>query len=172
MSGRDSKPKKPAPRLPTFIGRTQAMSSGGPGSWEATSIGFTLVSCIVACAGLGYWLDSHFKTSFWLPVLFLVGVIGGFREMFVILGRISKEQEAKKQQQRESVRPAPIPPREEDEVALEPQSRERIFKVPPPPVPGSTPVADGKVDAESDEPESVDALIERLLQDEKSDDEK
>lgn len=135
------------------------MSSSGSSGWEATTIGFTLVGCIGACSGLGYWLDSHFKTAYWLPILFLVGVVAGFREMFVVLGRINKEQELKKQADREKVRLAPTPTRT-DEPGAQPPTRERIFKVPPPPQAGDQPTA-----AKAGQPESVDELIERLLQD-------
>lgn len=161
MSDRDTEPKKPSPaRFPSFLGRTRAMSSGGSSGWEATTIGFTLVGCIAACSALGYYLDSRFGTNYWLPILFLVGVVAGFREMFVVLGRISREQEQKKREKQEKVRLAPHPTFGAE--IIESQARERIFKVPPPPIAGQKPV-----EAAKDEPESVDELIERLLEDEK-----
>lgn len=161
MSGREPEPKKTAPpRLPGFSGRIRAMSSSGSSGWEATTIGFTLVGCIGACSGLGYWLDSHFKTNYWLPILFLVGVAAGFREMFVVVQRLNKQQEQRKLEEREKVRMAPTPTQPDQPTAEEPPTRDRIFKVPPPPLAGEKPVK-----AESDEPESVDQLIERLLQD-------
>ncbi|PQV64708.1 Putative F0F1-ATPase subunit Ca2+/Mg2+ transporter [Abditibacterium utsteinense] len=160
MSGRDLEPKKPSGR-PGFLGRTRAMSANGSSGWEATTIGFTLVGCIAACSGLGYFLDNHFKTSFWLPILFLVGVLAGFREMFVVLGRISKEQEQKKREKAEQVRRAPNPVISA-EPTIEPQTRERIFKVPPPPSAGEK-----IAPREMEEPESVEDLIERLLEEEK-----
>jgi F0F1-type ATP synthase assembly protein I len=161
MSGRDSEPKKAAPtRLPNFLSRTRAMSAGGSSGWEATTIGFTLVGCIGACSGLGYWLDNHFKTGYWLPILFLVGVVAGFREMFLVLGRISKEQEQQRREKQEKVRltPSLAPPLE---PVIAPPERERIFKVPPPPQAGEK-----VVEAAPTEPESVDDLIERLMRDE------
>jgi F0F1-type ATP synthase assembly protein I len=162
MSGREQEPKKSAPpRIPNFLGRTRAMSSSGSAGWEATSIGFTLVGCIASCSGLGYWLDSHFKTNYWLPILFLVGVVAGFREMFVVLGRLNKEQEKKRLADKEKVQMAPTPPRPDTPPAEAPPTRERIFKVPPPPQAGQKPP-----EAKAGEPESVDELIERLLQDE------
>lgn len=162
MSGREPEPKKSAPpRLPNFLSRTRAMSSSGSSGWEATSIGFTLVGCIAACSALGYWLDNHFKTGYWLPILFLVGVAAGFREMFVVIGRLNKEQERKRREDRENVRVAPTPTRADEPAATPPPTRERIFKVPPPPLDGEQPPQ-----AATNEPESVDELIERLLQDE------
>jgi F0F1-type ATP synthase assembly protein I len=163
MPGQEPKKSTP-PRLLNFLSRTRAMSSGGSSGWEATSIGFTLVGCIGACTGLGYWLDSHFKTGYWTPILFLVGVVAGFREMFAILGRITKEQERKKRDEREAVKLAP-PPSQVEETSKAPE-RERIFKVPPPPVAGEKPPQAST----RSEPESVDELIERLLEDEPDND--
>lgn len=160
MSGRPSEPKKPSSGRVGFLGRTKAMSSGGSSGWEATTIGFTLVGCIIATTALGYWLDSHFKTSYWLPILFLLGVVLGFREMFVVLGRISREQAQQKLEKQQKVTLAPAP--SQIEAAEEPKVRERIFQVPPPPTPGQTPVEAAKT-----EPESVKDLIARLLDEEK-----
>lgn len=165
MSGRDSDPKKPSSGRPGFLGRTKAMSSGGSSGWEATTIGFTLVGCIGATSALGYWLDGHFKTSYWLPILFLVGVVAGFREMFVVLGRISKAEAQRKLEKQAQVRlaPNPIPVAE---IIPEPQARERIFKVPPPPLAGQKPV-----EAENSQPESVEDLLERLLENDRDENE-
>jgi F0F1-type ATP synthase assembly protein I len=167
MSGRDLEPKKPSSGRPGlgrlgFLGRTKAMSSGGSTGWEATTIGFTLVGCIAAGSGLGYWLDTRFGTSFWLPILFLVGVAAGFREMFLVMGRISKDQAQQERKKEESVKLAPHP----NAPAEEPQTRKRIFQVPPPPVPGQQPV-----EFEQNTPESMEDLIERLLDDDKDEDE-
>lgn len=159
MPGKEPKKSTP-PRLPILFNRNRAISSSGSSGWEATTIGFTLVGCIGACAGLGYWLDSHFKTSYWTPILFFVGVIAGFREMFAVVGRINKEQERKKSEEREKVKLAP-PPSQVEETSVAPE-RERIFKVPPPPVAGEKPAEPST----QGEPESVDELIARLLEDE------
>ncbi|RYF46190.1 MAG: AtpZ/AtpI family protein, partial [Cytophagaceae bacterium] len=87
------KPQGSKPSRVPFLMRTQAMGSSG---WEAYTIGFTLVGCIVAGAGAGYLLDSYFKTSYWLPILFLVGVVGGFREMWVVLKRVQSQEEQRR----------------------------------------------------------------------------
>ncbi|RYG69760.1 hypothetical protein EON80_09215 [bacterium] len=169
MPGQEPKKSTP-PRLPNFLFRSRAMSSGGKSGWEATTIGFTLVGCIGACSGLGYWLDARFGTSYWLPILFLIGTAAGFREMFVVLGRINKEQEQERLKAREKVKLAPPPSQTEEKP--ESQERERIFKVPPPPQPGQK-VQSGEelVDSSASDSstnqksESVEELIERLLQD-------
>jgi F0F1-type ATP synthase assembly protein I len=159
MSGLDNSskdPKKPSYRLLT--GRMRAMGSSG---WEAYTVGFTLVGCIVAGAGLGYLLDNHFKTSFWLPVLFLFGVVAGFREMFLTLKRIDAEQKrkrAKEDANRTSYTPPPLS--DQSEVLKSEIKRERIFKVPPPPISGETPKPEPRQDRQD-----VDELIQRLLDD-------
>lgn len=168
MSDRPSEPKKASSGRVGFLGRTKAMSAGGSSGWEATTIGFTLVGCIAAGAGLGYFLDQRFGTGYFTPILFLVGVGAGFREMFLVLGRISREQNQKKAEKAEQTRlaPSPIP---NAAVVAEPLQRERIFKVPPPPIVGETHAEGEKTEAGKTEPESVEDLIERLLNEPKSD---
>ena len=144
-------PKKP--RYVPFFSRTKAMSSGGPGGWEATTIGFTLVGCIGLCSFIGWWLDNRFGTSYWLPILFLVGAAAGFREMFVMLGRLNREEAEKKAakaaKNRDLQAQTPI-------VAPETENK-RIFKVPAP---------FGEEKNETDVPETTEELIARLLKDE------
>ncbi len=166
MSGRNSEPKKPKSGRVGFLGRTKAMSSGGSSGWEATTIGFTLVGCIAAGAGAGYFLDQRFGTSFWLPILFLVGVFAGFREMFVVLGRINKEQEKRRRDKAETVNLAPTPT-QIGATTEAPQERKRVFQVPPPPLPGQK-----SAEKAPGEPETTEELIERLLEEDKPDESK
>ncbi len=133
MQGRPDDPKKPS-RFNPFMARTRAMSSGGASGWESYTIGFTLVGCIIVGAGAGYFLDRHFGTSYWLPILFLVGVVGGFREMMVVLKRVNEEQTAQrlKRQSERAAREVVVKPTDNptpDQVA----ARKRMFEVPPPP---------------------------------------
>ncbi len=137
MPGRpDDLPKSPdkPKRFNPFTLRSRAMSSGGTSGFEAYTIGFTLVGCIAAGAGAGWFLDSRFGTGYWLPILFLLGVVAGFREMMVTLGRINKaqaeEKQAKDQARRErevTVKPTDNPT--QHQIA----ARQRMFEVPPPP---------------------------------------
>ncbi len=83
--------------------------------------------------------------------------------MFVVLGRISKEQEQKKLEQREKVQLAPNPVPDIEPIA-EPQARERIFKVPPPPVAGEK-IQESERAEEKAAPESVEDLLARLMED-------
>ncbi len=131
---RSDEPSRKPKRFNPFLARSRAMSSGGSSGFEAYTIGFTLVGCIVAGAGAGWFLDNHFGTSFWLPVLFLVGVAAGFREMMIVLKRINLAQAAEKARKDQA--------RREREVTVKPTdnpspgqiaARKRMFEVPPPP---------------------------------------
>lgn len=71
-----------------FVGsRTRMMGSRGLG---AASIGWTLAGCVLVGFGAGAWLDKKLGTTYWMPILFLVGVVAGFREMFRTLAQINK----------------------------------------------------------------------------------
>ncbi len=116
------------------MARTRAMSSSGASGWESYTIGFTLVGCIVAGAGLGYLLDNHFGTSYWLPILFLVGVVAGFREMMLVLKRVNEQQteerarrETERREREVTVKPT------DDPTPSQMEARKRMFEVPPPP---------------------------------------
>jgi F0F1-type ATP synthase assembly protein I len=141
---------------------------------EASTIGFVLVAYIGAFAGLGYWLDTLFKTSWIVAVGVLLGAIVGFREMFRIANKVTREsiaEDAEKSQThfsqaRESAKSSGLSTQPKIEVSeSQPEaerSRPRIFSVPPPPAASfenkgatrSTPVG---------EPASDEELIERLL---------
>lgn len=154
-------PDKPQPDKPKtskvpFIMRTQAMGSSG---WEAYTIGFTLVGCILGGAGLGWLLDSHFKTSFWLPILFLAGVGAGFREMWVVLKRVQAQEEQKRREKVAATLLAPTPRRDQAIETELPPERQRIFQVPPPPLDEFSSTAP-QVERKE---ESVDDIMKRLL---------
>ena len=128
----------------------------GSGGWEGYTVGFTLVGCIVAGAGAGYLLDSHFKTSYWLPILFLVGVAGGFREMWIVIKRVEAGENQKRREKREAT-PLATPPAQQEAQAEPSPERSRVFQVPPPPFENRS--AAGPNDA----PESSEELLKRLL---------
>ena len=161
MSGQEQPPKRPkSSRYVPFVTRTQGMGSTG---WEAYTIGFTLVGCIVAGAGLGWLLDRQLKTSYWLPILFLVGVVAGFREMLATLKRISQNeaQGRKEKAAREAANLYTPAPAHATQVTQAP--RERIFTVPPPPFEtGGSTEKQTETDKTKD-PETTEDLIKRLM---------
>ena len=134
MKERPDEPSKAPKRFNPFMARTRAMGSSGASGWESYTIGFTLVGCIVAGAGLGYFLDQHFGTSYWLPILFLVGVVAGFREMMVVLKRVNEEQTAQrlKRANEKAAREVTVKPTDNPTPA-QVEARKRMFEVPPPP---------------------------------------
>lgn len=107
---------------------------------EASTIGFVLVAYIGAFAGLGYWLDTLFKTSWIVAVGVLLGAAVGFREMFRMSQRLTRESVAADEEKvRGDLNRArtSYPPKGSGETAEasdeERVQRSRIFSVPPPP---------------------------------------
>ena len=109
--------------------RTRAMGSSG---LQAATIGWVLAGCVFLGFLAGSWLDGHFKTQFWTPVLVLLGVVAGFREMFVTLGQVSK---TPSQSKPTNVPKSTLKVERSHEVPGEPveRKRERLFAVPEPP---------------------------------------
>ena len=60
--------------------RVERLSNGG-GAMQASSIGFVLGGSVAAGFFAGSWLDARFKTGFWMPLLTVLGVFGGFYQM-------------------------------------------------------------------------------------------
>ena len=158
----------------SLFNRTRMMGVRG---LEASVIGWVLAGCIVFGFLVGSAADRHFGTTMWMPVGVMVGIAAGFREMFVTLGKLSKQDDAEREAKRKSYQSAPTMPQTplkprgaayvaplEAEVKPE---RERIFKVPPPPTAsfegGSG--AQSTLDSSLDENMDTEALIEKLSHD-------
>ena len=58
---------------------------------QASTMGLVMVGCITVGFLLGQWLDRQMGTSYWVPVLVVVGAIAGFREMFRTVTAINKQ---------------------------------------------------------------------------------
>jgi len=127
----------------------------GTSNWEAYSVGTNLVASVVGGAGLGWWLDGHFHSGVFLPVLGIGGVIVGFVDLMRTVTRLTLEQEKKAKAERESKVTEGTPqgwipqgaspeirkldaedaePKPVDSGAT-PKPPERVFKVPPPDLP-------------------------------------
>jgi ATP synthase protein I len=62
----------------------------------AGSIGLHMVSGILVGFLIGYWLDKWLDTSPWLKlVFFILGVVAGFRNVYLDAKILLKEQEGK-----------------------------------------------------------------------------
>ncbi len=126
--------------------RMDRIKGGGVNGAQASSIGLTLVGCIIAGAGLGWWLDHHFGTAYWTPILFLVGVAAGFRQMMLTI-RDTNAWEARRKAEEKAGRAATASSANAGsqsegftnaDVDVEAQSqnervRPRVFQVPAPP---------------------------------------
>ena len=133
----------PSKRLGFSFGasRTQAMGNRG---LAAASIGWTLAGCIIVGFVAGSWLDRRFGTQIWTPILLLVGVGAGFREMFRTVAQISQDKrevaprpqaEANSSPPSTSAKRAAIDKTDtEPQVLAAPTERARLFVVPPPPL--------------------------------------
>ena len=47
-----------------------------------SQIGISMLVPIFLCAGLGYWLDHHFGTSFCFLLMLLLGIAASFRSVY------------------------------------------------------------------------------------------
>ena len=60
------------------------------GGYRASAIGLTLVFAIFIGFFLGYWLDSTFDTGFFKYIGLIVGIIAGFRQVYLMGQRLTK----------------------------------------------------------------------------------
>ena len=70
-----------------------AAAGAAQGSWIANQVGGNDGKTIATIVGLlgGMWLDSHFGTTPWLMLLFLVfGLVAGFRNVLRAVARAER----------------------------------------------------------------------------------
>jgi len=145
-------PQKPDPD-PTASRPAKARQMGLNGL-QASTMGLVMVGCITAGFLLGQWLDARFHTAYWMPILVVLGVIAGFREMFLTVVSINRQSQSLLEQSRreraeraadnmsragqssaESALTEAAPGAEGGEAVETQRARPRVFKVPPPPQP-------------------------------------
>ncbi len=165
---------RPPKTLSYFLmGRTRSMGSSG---LQAATIGWVLAGCVFLGFFAGSWLDNHFKTQFWTPILVLLGVVAGFREMFVTLGQVSKKPGPSKSNSSTPVHKVPKSTLSIDSNGTPTQpverKRERLFAVPAPPTASfdsqsgtRKPVSPVPADEHKDEREEMDteAVLRALM---------
>lgn len=61
-----------------------------------TQFGINMLVPVFLCSFAGIWLDEKFDTSFWMILLFFVGALAGFRNIYIMAKRIydSKDRDA------------------------------------------------------------------------------
>ena len=53
-----------------------------------TQFGINMLVPIFLCAYAGWYLDKRFHTAFWFVLLFFVGALAGFRNIFILAKKI------------------------------------------------------------------------------------
>ena len=66
------------------------LSPSSLNSLDASLIGFVMAGCIGVGYFAGNWLDGRLGTTYWTPILVVVGVIAGARQMWITVSRIRK----------------------------------------------------------------------------------
>ncbi len=61
-----------------------------------SQFGINMLVPIFLCTFLGIFLDRKFGTSFWVVILFFVGALAGFRNIFRLAKRIYSDEEERK----------------------------------------------------------------------------
>jgi len=175
MNGR----KKPDPDRMRTVAARRGRYLGYLGS---SAIGITLAGYIVGSVVIGYFLDAHFRTSFWTPLLLILGAFGGFRDMIQTLNKVSRQEKTEREAARTS---AELEHRPTQNVSgsqvIQPELIEesdrpkpRIFAVPPPPQASFDKQREEPSGAELEpvsgegETDSTTDLIEKLMSDDQT----
>ena len=146
--------------------RLVRLSQGGSQGAQASVIGFVLTGPIIGGFLIGYFVDQKFGTQHWVLIIGLLGVIGGFREMFALLKNIQpKAGQRTPPPGRATV--VPKTPAVKSEEIIEESPKPRLFNVPPPPFGESV----GKSPSTYRTPQNADEVLKELMgeDDEKSD---
>lgn len=68
-----------------------------------SSIGISLVAATFIGLAMGYYLDKWLGTSPWLTLIFLlIGIVSGFRNIYVLTARELKRQQDEEQKNHEN----------------------------------------------------------------------
>lgn len=53
-----------------------------------TQFGINMLVPVFLCFFVGYWIDTKFGTSFWTMILFFVGALAGFRNVYIMAKKV------------------------------------------------------------------------------------
>ncbi len=63
-----------------------------------SSVGISMVAATFIGLGMGWWLDKKFDTAPWMTLIFLLlGIVSGFRNIFILTARELKRQKEESQ---------------------------------------------------------------------------
>ena len=159
----DDIPKDSSKGLNWVQSRMVRVSQGGSQGAQASVIGFALAGPIVGGFLIGYFIDQYFGTQYWVIIIGLLGVYGGFREMFSLLKNMQPDIKKRTPPPgREKIVPKAPPIKTEDAPPSPPQ---RLFKVPPPPFMESG----AKEKSEWRQPQNAEEVLRELLGEEDED---
>jgi MFS family permease len=161
--GSENAPSKDEPKgLSWTQSRLVRLSQGGSTGAQASVIGFALAGPIIGGFLIGYFIDQKFGTQYWVLIIGLLGVFGGFREMFALVKTLEPEVEQRTPPPgREKIVPKAPPVVEVDE-----SPKPRLFTVPPP---FEKP---GESSPSRRVPQNADEVLQELMNEEKSDEAK
>lgn len=69
-----------------------------------TQFAINMLVPIFLCSFLGLYIDKKFDTSFWFIILFFMGALAGFRNIFVLAKKIYEQKEGEHGYERENRR--------------------------------------------------------------------
>ena len=56
-----------------------------------SQFGINMIVPIAMCSGVGYYLDVWLDTKYWFVILFFIGAIAGFRNIYILAKKVSSE---------------------------------------------------------------------------------
>ena len=56
-----------------------------------SQFGINMIVPIVMCSAIGYYMDKWFDTKIWFVILFFIGAIAGFRNIYILAKKVSNE---------------------------------------------------------------------------------
>ncbi len=56
-----------------------------------SQVGISMISPVLICGILGYYMDKSFHTSFWFIIMILLGIMAAFRNVYLMLRRFYKK---------------------------------------------------------------------------------
>jgi len=134
--------------------------AGGPGL-EGTTLGAMMVGAVTGAYYFGAWLDHRFGTTFWMPVMVMLGAGAGLFEMIRTALRIGKRSGRAVSRPVTEAEPVGWQEKADESAAMAPPPRSSRG-VPPPPEPSFSKA--GQKEASGQEPDEprFDALLKQV----------